>query len=110
MQTLIFNTTEKYVIVKENFNSSDILMTYKNVPTVRVEANFYEVMQKIKEIVRKQYSWFYLKQIKTSKDRDRMENEELLTSLVFLQYYLGKTCPRVSCILHCRACRIRHPR
>ena len=46
MQTLIFNTTEKYVIVKENFNSSDILMTYKNVPTVRVEANFYEVMQK----------------------------------------------------------------
>ena len=49
MQTLIFNTTEKYVIVKENFNSSDILMTYKNVPTVRVETNFYEVMQKIND-------------------------------------------------------------
>ena len=49
MQTLIFNTTEKYVIVKESFNSSDILMTYKNVPTVRVETNFYEVMQKIND-------------------------------------------------------------
>ena len=24
-------------------------MTYKNVPTVRVEANFYEVMQKIND-------------------------------------------------------------
>ena len=49
MQTLIFNTTEKYVIVKENLDSSDILMTYKNVPTVRVETNFYEVMQKIND-------------------------------------------------------------
>ena len=46
MQTLIFNTTEKYVILKENFNSSDVLMKFENVPTVRVDTNHYEVMQK----------------------------------------------------------------
>lgn len=31
-------------------------------------------------------TWFYLKQMKNSNDRDRMENEELVTSLIFLEY------------------------
>lgn len=31
-------------------------------------------------------NWFFLKQLRTTNDRDRMENEELLTSLIFLEY------------------------
>jgi uncharacterized protein with ParB-like and HNH nuclease domain len=31
-------------------------------------------------------NWFYLKQLRTANDRDRMENEELITSLIFLEY------------------------
>jgi uncharacterized protein with ParB-like and HNH nuclease domain len=31
-------------------------------------------------------NWFFLKQLKTANDRDRMENEELITSLIFLEY------------------------
>lgn len=51
----------------------------------------FELMKKIKEISKKQLSWFYVKQIVSSKDRDRMENEELLTSLAFLDYAGTKT-------------------
>ncbi|MBS4028601.1 MAG: DUF262 domain-containing protein [Ignavibacteriales bacterium] len=46
-----------------------------------------EIMQMIKDLSKKYNSWFYLKQIK---DRDRMENEELITSLAFLSYFHGK--------------------
>lgn len=46
-----------------------------------------EIIQKIKDLKNKLYPWFYLKQIKTNKDRDRMENEELLTSLCYIEYY-----------------------
>lgn len=31
-------------------------------------------------------NWFFLKQLRTANDRDRMENEELITSLIFLEY------------------------
>ncbi len=46
MQTLIFNTSEKVVYLKEEFNTSAHIMEWKNVPTVRVDTNYYEVMQK----------------------------------------------------------------
>lgn len=47
MQTLIFNTTKKVVHLKSNYNSdAHTIMTWENVPTVRVDVNFYEVMQK----------------------------------------------------------------
>lgn len=46
MQTLIFNTSEKVVYLKEEFNTSAHIMEWENVPTVRVDTNYYEVMQK----------------------------------------------------------------
>lgn len=50
----------------------------------------FELMQRIKEISTKYRSWFYVKQLKSAKDRDRMENEELFTTLVFLDYSMNK--------------------
>lgn len=46
MQTLIFNTSEKVVYLKQEFNTSAHIMEWENVPTVRVDTNYYEVMQK----------------------------------------------------------------
>lgn len=51
----------------------------------------YEVIEKIKETASKYYSWFFLRQFKNDKDRNRMENEELFTSLIFLEYYRNRT-------------------
>ena len=44
------------------------------------------IILEIKSISEKIKSWFYLKKIKNENDRDRMENEELMTSLIFLEY------------------------
>ena len=41
-------------------------------------------IRKLKESVDK---WFFIKQIKRASDRDRMENEELITSLCYIEYY-----------------------
>jgi hypothetical protein len=47
MQTLQFNTTTKSVKVTEgSLETSTVLFKYENVPTVKVLAFFYEVMQK----------------------------------------------------------------
>ena len=46
MQTLIFNTSEKVVYLKQESNTSEHIMEWENVPTVRVDTNYYEVMQK----------------------------------------------------------------
>jgi len=53
-----------------------------------------DIIQKLRSIAQKHNDWFYLKQVKSAKDRDRMENEELLTSLVFLEYYKDRADPR----------------
>jgi hypothetical protein len=45
-----------------------------------------DVIQSIKQLKISIESWFYLKQLRTINDRDRMENEELITSLIFLEY------------------------
>jgi 5-methylcytosine-specific restriction endonuclease McrA len=45
-----------------------------------------DVIQNIKNLKISIESWFYLKQLSKANDRDRMENEELLTSLIFLEY------------------------
>ena len=49
MQTLTFNSTEKTVVLQEGARGSKdfggILETFKNVPTVKVENGYYEVMQ-----------------------------------------------------------------
>lgn len=45
-----------------------------------------DILDKIKNNVTKRSDWIYLKQLKKSSDRDRMENEELYITLVYLDY------------------------
>lgn len=45
-----------------------------------------DIINNIKTLKTKVDNWFYLKQLKSTNDRDRMENEELITSLIFLEY------------------------
>ena len=45
-----------------------------------------DVINNIRDLKEKVKDWFYIKKITTANDRDRMENEELLTSLIFLDY------------------------
>jgi hypothetical protein len=49
MQTLTFNSTEKVVTLFEgDFENSNVLYSFKNVPTVKPkEEGYYEVIQKI---------------------------------------------------------------
>jgi hypothetical protein len=48
MQTLVFNTTTKTVVVYEGAkHDSKILFTFLDVPTVKVLETYYEVMVKI---------------------------------------------------------------
>jgi hypothetical protein len=45
-----------------------------------------DIIENIKSLKTRIDNWFYLKQLKSVNDRDRMENEELITSLIFLEY------------------------
>ncbi|OGS73742.1 MAG: hypothetical protein A3F91_15175 [Flavobacteria bacterium RIFCSPLOWO2_12_FULL_35_11] len=47
-----------------------------------------DIINYIKTLKSNTENWFYLKQLRSTNDRDRMENEELLTSLIFLEYSL----------------------
>ena len=51
MQTLIFNTTTKEVILLEgSIGRSNVLQSFNNISTVKCsELGFYEVMQKVDE-------------------------------------------------------------
>jgi len=51
-----------------------------------------EIIDKIKKLRIGLSPWFYQKQLKKSSDRDRMENEELIMSLAYIEYY-NKTDP-----------------
>ena len=46
MQALIFNTSDKVVYLKEEVNTTEYIIKWEIVPTVRVDTNYYEVMQK----------------------------------------------------------------
>ena len=47
MQTLVFNTTDKPVKLYEGINEESKLVYTKNdIPTVRIEKGYYEVMQR----------------------------------------------------------------
>ena len=46
MQTLVFNTSTKSVKLYEGNESSPILYTFENVPTVKFEEGYYQVMQR----------------------------------------------------------------
>jgi hypothetical protein len=45
MQLLKFNSTDKTAVLKDEFGGDEIIY-FKNVPTVKVENGYYEVMQK----------------------------------------------------------------
>ena len=45
MQTLVFNTSTKSAKLYEAGESSVILFTFDNVPTVKIEEGYYQVMQ-----------------------------------------------------------------
>ena len=48
MQTLIFNTTDRTVNVYQGqVGKSDLIFQFDNVPTVKVQEGYYEVMQKV---------------------------------------------------------------
>ena len=46
MQTLIFNTTEKTIKLFSNSMDNKPILDMSNIPTVKVENGYYEVMQK----------------------------------------------------------------
>jgi hypothetical protein len=47
MQTLIFNTAKKQIKLLDGpRDNARVLETFENVSTVRVEVNYYEIMQK----------------------------------------------------------------
>lgn len=47
MQTLLFNTTTKIVKVTDGpLDNSSILFHFENVPTVKVNSTYYEVMRR----------------------------------------------------------------
>jgi hypothetical protein len=45
MQLLEFNSTDKTVVLRDGFNGTEI-QYFKDVPTVKIETGYYEVMQK----------------------------------------------------------------
>jgi hypothetical protein len=46
-QTLVFDTTEKIATLHQGLLKNDsVIFEFKNVPTVKVENGYYEVMQK----------------------------------------------------------------
>jgi len=49
MQLLEFNSTDKTAVLRTGFISGDEIIKFDNVPTVRVENGYYEVMQKTQE-------------------------------------------------------------
>jgi hypothetical protein len=77
-----------------NFDPIDLFIRLNDKPYPIRENSFemwnswvdYNLIDDIKVLTERIKSWFYLKQLKHENDRDRMENEELLTSLIFLEY------------------------
>lgn len=45
MQTLVFNTSTKSVKLYDGAESTVVLYTFNDVPTVKIEDGFYQVMQ-----------------------------------------------------------------
>lgn len=46
MQTLIFNTTNRTVLLYSGNEGTTLVVGFEKVPTVKVEKEYYEVMQK----------------------------------------------------------------
>lgn len=86
------------VEIQENlnpyFNPVDLFVRLNNKPYPIKENSFEmwnswvdrEIIETIRNNFDKQRKWFYIKLVKSRNDRDRMENEELYTSLAYLEY------------------------
>ncbi|HBY81385.1 MAG TPA: hypothetical protein DEG47_31340, partial [Cyanobacteria bacterium UBA11148] len=77
-----------------DFNPVDLFVRLNNKP-YPIRENSFEmwnswvdrnIIETIRENLDKHREWFYIKLVKSRNDRDRMENEELYTSLAYLQY------------------------
>ncbi|MDJ1176842.1 GmrSD restriction endonuclease domain-containing protein [Roseofilum capinflatum] len=76
-----------------DFNPVDLFVRLNNKPYPIRENSFEmwnswvdrEIIENIRENVDKHRKWFYIKLVKSRNDRDRMENEELYTSLAYLE-------------------------
>jgi len=81
-----------------NFDPVDLFIRLNDKPYPIREHSFemwnswvdFEVIGQIRNIAKQNYSWFYLRQLVKSKDRDRMENEELITALSAINYFEKK--------------------
>lgn len=82
-----------------DFNPVDLFVRLNNKPYPIRENSFemwnYWVDRDIIETIRKNLDkhreWFYIKLVKKRNDRDRMDNEELYTSLAYLEYQRMKS-------------------
>ncbi len=86
------------VEIQENlnpdFNPVDLFVRINNKPYPIRENSFEmwnswvdrDIVETIRKNLDKHREWFYIKLVKSRNDRDRMENEELYTSLAYLEY------------------------
>jgi hypothetical protein len=85
--------------INENFNPTDLFIRLNQKP-YPIQQNSFEmwnstvdksVIEKIKEITNKHISWFYSKETKDIDNRtDRMDNEELITLLSYIDFAMSK--------------------
>lgn len=78
-----------------NFDPVDLFIRLNDKPYPIRENSFemwnswadIEIIRDIRKLKRSLDEWFFIKQIKRSSDRDRMENEELITSFCYIEYH-----------------------
>ena len=85
--------------VNTNFDPTDLFIRLNQKP-YPIQQNSFEmwnstvdksVIEKIKEVTNKHIQWFYSKENKESENRtDRMENEELVTLLAYIDYSMSR--------------------
>ncbi|WP_295613288.1 HNH endonuclease [uncultured Lamprocystis sp.] len=77
-----------------NFDPIDLFIRLNDKPFPIREHSFemwnswvdVEVIRELRHLTNSKRSWFFLKRLNSPRDRDRMENEELVASLVYLEY------------------------
>lgn len=82
-----------------DFNPVDLFVRLNNKPYPILENSFEmwnswvdrDIIETIRKNLDKHRGWFYIKLVKSRNDRDRMENEELYTSLAYLEYQRMKS-------------------
>lgn len=85
--------------INTNFDPTDLFIRLNQKP-YPIQQNSFEmwnstvdrtIIEKIKEVTNHHSSWFYSKENKSSEGRtDRMENEELITLLTYIDYAMSK--------------------